>query len=67
MDDFNKRWNDMQRRGDRVRRAAAIIMVLCWITMFAMVVAGAYLLLHPEAIGSFVGQIVAGFNHGRTT
>lgn len=61
MRDFDKRWREMQRRGDRVRRVAAAIMMLSWVAMGACVVGGVYLALHPEAIGNYAGRVVSGF------
>jgi ABC-type uncharacterized transport system permease subunit len=47
------------RRGWRIQ-VAAVLAVWCCIG-----VAGVWLVMHPEAIGRFVGQVVAGFGDVR--
>jgi hypothetical protein len=61
MRDFDKRWREMERRGDRIRRVAAAVMLLTWFGFGACIVGGVYLALHPETIGNYAGRIVSGF------
>lgn len=61
MHDFDKRWREMQRRGDRIRRVAAAVMLLSWVGFGAFIVGGVYLALHPEEIGVYASRIVSGF------
>jgi len=61
MTDFYRRWGQMQKRGDRIRRTAGVIMILTWVLMGATALGGVYLTTHPELIGKFAGRVVAGF------
>jgi hypothetical protein len=51
----------MDRMRRQVRRQVAVIQIVAALIMFVIVAAGAWLLLHPEAVGSFFGRIAAGF------
>jgi hypothetical protein len=59
--DFNAHRNEMDRMGRQVRRQVALVQFISLVMLIAIVAAGAWLLLHPEAVGSFFGRIVAGF------
>jgi hypothetical protein len=61
MRDFDKRWAEMERRRNRIRRTATVIMVMSWLGLAFMIFAGGYLLLHPEAIGKFAGRVQSGY------
>jgi hypothetical protein len=65
MNDFDKRRDEIRRRGDSIHRAAWVIMVLSWIVMAVIAAGGIYLLMHPELIGEFVGRIIGGFEGAR--
>ena len=59
--DFNAHRNEMDRMGRQVRRQVALVQFISLAMLIAIGSAGAWLLLHPEAVGSFFGRIAAGF------
>ena len=63
MRDFNFRSHraEMDRMQRQVRRQVALVQIISVAMLIAIVAAGAWLLLHPEAVGIFFGRIAAGF------
>jgi hypothetical protein len=59
--DFNAHRSEMDRMRRQVRRQVALVQIISVAMLIAIVAAGAWLLLHPEAVGSFFGRIAAGF------
>jgi len=59
--DFNAHRSEMDRMRRQVRRQVALVQIISVAMLIAIVAAGAWLLLHPEAVGIFFGRIAAGF------
>lgn len=58
---FDAHRSEMNRMQRQVRRQVAVIQIVCALMFIAVVGGAAWLLFHPEAVGGFLGRIVAGF------
>jgi NhaP-type Na+/H+ or K+/H+ antiporter len=62
--DFDARMERSRRRFDVIWRLTMTLIILAWI---GIGIAGVWLLLHPETIGSWVGRLISalgGAGHG---
>lgn len=61
MNDFDRRWGELERSGRRMRRVVLVFQLFTLLMVLGGVSLGLYALMRPEIIGEFVGRVINGF------